>query len=386
MRKIIYIFISIMTLMAVSCVYPYEVELEDGSSGTVVIEGDILCGEVSMFKIALTKSVSDTISSWFAVHELYVEGENGEKHYGRDLFKTGYYEVDTRNLKKDVKYRFVAKISKDVQSISYARTYSTDFMPVLVTPPIDSISYQVSPDSTSVSIKVTSHDDTQPEGYYRWDYVEDWEFTSSHMATHEYDYYSNSIREIDFMNENRYYCWGNNVSEDVLLYSTEDVGANFAPLVTLSNIPCTDRRVQRLYCITVKQYYISKESFRFWDVIRKNENHSGSIFAPQPSKPRGNIVCEENRDEYVIGSVSCCTVSTMRKFITGEEFGIYKDPFVCNPRSLDMGQWQTAYMDGYDVVTVLEGTPPYLWAKKGCVDCRLYGSKAKPIFWPTNNK
>ena len=102
MRKTLYIFISVVALMAVSCVYPYEVELKDGSSGTVVIEGDILCGEVSMFKIALTKSVSDTISSWFAVHELYVEGENGEKHYGRDLFKTGYYEVDTRNLKKDV--------------------------------------------------------------------------------------------------------------------------------------------------------------------------------------------------------------------------------------------------------------------------------------------
>ena len=57
----------------------------------------------------------------------------------------------------------------------------------------------------------------------------------------------------------------------------------------------------------VTQFVVSEENYRFWETMRKNSGSVGDIYSPQPGKPRGNIVCEEDRDEYVIGAVSCST-------------------------------------------------------------------------------
>lgn len=397
MKRRLYIYMAIVCAAAVSCIYPYEVDLKEGTSGTVVISGDILCGEISKFDISLTQSVSDTVSDVFGVHELYVEGEDGSRYdgTGSKYFIPNYqggsvgyasYEVDTRNLDKNIRYRFVAKISKGVDSKVYAKTYSTDFMPVLISPPIDSISYKVADDSMSVAIQVTTHDDNKPVGCYRWTYEENWEVVSEQMATHAYSYYSNSVYEIDFESQNRYYCWGKSVSSDFYLFNTREMGANVAPLVTIQTLDREEKKLSRLYCIDVTQFVVSEENYRFWETMRKNSGSVGDIYSPQPGKPRGNIVCEEDRDEYVIGAVSCSTISTLRRFITREEFGIYYNPYDCGFRNFDRGQWQTAYMEGFDIVTIMEGvTPPYLWAKEECVDCTLYGTKNKPDFWPTDN-
>ena len=124
---------AIVCAAAVSCIYPYEVDLKEGTSGTVVISGDILCGEISKFDISLTQSVSDTVSDVFGVHELYVEGEDGSRydgtggkyfvpHYQGGSVGYASYEVDTRNLDKNIRYRFVAKISKGVDISEESKT------------------------------------------------------------------------------------------------------------------------------------------------------------------------------------------------------------------------------------------------------------------------
>ena len=50
--------ITALTLMAVSCIYPFTPDPEDGS-GDLVIEGDILIGKESVITISRTVSISN---------------------------------------------------------------------------------------------------------------------------------------------------------------------------------------------------------------------------------------------------------------------------------------------------------------------------------------
>lgn len=384
MKKIKYIFLAIVTAALASCIYPYEVDFKEGSGGTVVIEGDILCGEISKFKVALSRSVSDTVMDKFFVLDLYVEGEDGKRYQG--VQSGDVYEVDTRNLDLGGKYRFVSSISRDVNSLSYAKTYQTEFMQVMVTPAIDSIFHKVADDKKSASIHVTSHDDNTPVGYYKWNYEENWEIRSSYVADLEYEYYSNSVREIDQRSENRYYCWGKNISESINVHSTENTGSNIASDIKLQTIDCTDKRACALYCIDVYQYAITKEGYNFWNTMKKNEEDLGTIFSPQPSSPRGNIICQEDPEQYVIGYIGCSTVTSKRKFIYAKDMDIYQDN-PCPSHIYGREEWQSAYMSRMDVITFVEGPGGgYLWAPVECVDCRIYGTKEKPSFWPNNNQ
>lgn len=386
MRGIKYILVPILALLLGSCIYPYDIELKEGAEGTVTIDGDIIYGEISTFTVGLTQSVADSVSKQFFVNTLYVECEDGTKYQGVNE-RGDIYIVDTRHLDKEKRYRFVAKISKDGFSPSNARTYMTDFMEVQITPPIDSISYQIAQDSLSVSINVSTHDDSKPEGYYRWEYEENWEFKSVYRATYEYAYYSNSVYEIDFETENRYYCWGKALSRDVLVHSTKNSGSNVVYQEVLNgNIDATDKRLNTLYCIDVIQYSLTEEGYNFWKTLKKNEEGMGDIFSPQPSKPRGNIYCEEDKDEYVIGHIGCSSVTRMRRFITTQEFGIYREADMTSPSIIGREGWQTAYMEGLDVIEINEETRECFWAPLRCVDCRKYGTKDKPDFWPTTNK
>jgi hypothetical protein len=158
------------------------------------------------------------------------------------------------------------------------------------------------------------------------------------------------------------------------------------PLVSMGS---SDMRVSYIYSMELTQMAISKEAYIYWENIRKNSDDIGGIFSPQPSEIQGNIKCVSNPSERVLGYISAAVVSKKRKYAYGVDMGIYTPPKNCesvnvgpeNPVSIE-----ELYLTGYDVVSYFEDTNESYWVTKRCVDCRVYGTKNKPAFWPTNHK
>ncbi|WP_332369297.1 DUF4249 family protein [Spirosoma telluris] len=54
--------------------------------------------------------------------------------------------------------------------------YYSDFVPIITTPPIDSVSWRTQ--DNSVFFSLTTHDPKNNTHYYRWEYDETWEVTA----------------------------------------------------------------------------------------------------------------------------------------------------------------------------------------------------------------
>lgn len=393
MKRFNIYFILVFALsFASSCIYEYQPEVKN-AAGDIVIEGDINIGDLSEFSISYSLPMDSTGKTQsLEASELYVECEDGTKldgifGYVEDARYEGdmkiHYVVPTF-LFNDLDKRYRLKVQLFNHLKRERRTYATDFLDVYQTPPIDSITYFVNPDSTRLSICVNTHSDNPVLKNYKWSYQEDWE-VRAHMATqYYYDLQSDTVRKMtDYTNQNRYYCWGHNMSTEIILGNTDKLTENAIFNRRITEIVNTDRRLSFLYAIEVQQQAISDESYNYWNNVYKNSDQLGGIFSPQPNEMRGNIFCEEDPSELVLGFVNVSTVQKQRIFIDAKKLGIYDSGKHICERQLenDSRMWKEMYYWGMDVghYDYIEG---YYWYYKICVDCRLFGTKFKPYFWP----
>lgn len=391
MKKIIkYSLILLMVLGVVSCVYPFSPEGIEEEIGVVVMEGDINAGVVSTFTPSTSIALADESGLVKALDltTIYVESESGDKY---SSFTTEEsvdehflnrrklsYLVDTRSLDKGKKHRLVFGAN--------GKTYRTGWLEFVETAPIDSVTFKVAPDYANLVVMVNATGLNDSLMYYKWDYVEDWEFHSYYKQQVYYLRDSNQVYPIPEGQVSNYYCWNHKVSSEINIFSTKHLSQNVVinhPIRTIDN---EDRRISYLYAIEVHQKGLSKEAYTYWETLLKNNDGSAGIFAPQPNELRGNIFCEENPEELVLGYISSCTVEKKRLYIDSKEHQIYRNPDKCDQQSMDQSMWKSMYDSNWDVVNIDALSGEIFWAPKKCVDCRVYGSKEKPDFWPNDHK
>lgn len=382
-RLIIYLFILLPVIS--SCIYPFEPKGLEESESIITVEGDIICGDTSVFTISRSINLSDNNKSLVTLKadSVYVEDENGEKiaaavvesrdnnFYEKARYK---YVADTKSLNPDLRYRLVVVLPE-------SSVYLSEYVPVLQSPPIDSITYQVTSDRHALRIMVHSVSEVDSLKYFRWDFEEDWEFTARYFAEWRYDERTLSLLEIPF-SENRYYCWKKDSSKDILVFNTEKLDKNRVDAFVVKDIDYHDDRISLIYAITVRQKMITKRGYEYWSNIRKNNDQTGGIFSPQPSEMSGNVYSLHNPSEPVIGFISACRPSSLRKFISRDYVTIYKDVSICVEDTLDVKKWQTAYSQGKDVAYIIGKDGKVVWGSGICVDCTRTGTKKRPDFWP----
>ena len=72
-----------VTLLAATCIYPYEVDIERGGEYPLVVEGDILIGSVTTVKLSHVRPFNLTDYEEIPVYAHgYIEGEDGTRVEG----------------------------------------------------------------------------------------------------------------------------------------------------------------------------------------------------------------------------------------------------------------------------------------------------------------
>lgn len=385
---------AVAALAAAACVYDFEPEDVIQTTFTV-IEGDILAGDYTTVKVSSSKTLDDKSKTiTYLPSDVYVESSTGEKFQGSADVAGNSYLVDTRNIDLSKQYRLVVKTKSD------NRVYSSSWQEVLKAAPIDSITYSIASDRKTMDIYVSTHSDSSCK-YYRWTGHEVWEYTAPFYAYYYFykaTYVTNDeIRQ--FKNgENRYYCWNEDDVSEFMFASTEDLSANVIDRHRLYSIANTELKISYLYSVELLQEAISEEAYRYYDLLYRNSEDVGSLFSPQPSECRGNIICESDPSITVLGYISASTVSRMRKYINNRETHFYVNPdkatYNEEPIVVDRSQWRSYYKNGFDIFDMTEDSKhsssnvEYTWLPLRCIDCEVWGkgTKTKPDFWPNDDK
>lgn len=299
MRRFFYII-----LVLVGCKDVYNPPLKNTVHDYLVVEGNIVAGNDSTF-IHLTRTIPVNDSSRAQPEAgaiIKVENEDGEIYQLQDAHNGNYFSAPL-NISTNKNYRLHIFTAD-------GKEYASDYVPVKITPDIDSVSWKFD-EIGGINIYVNTHDATNSTRYYRWQYIETWE----HRATDSSELiYVNGLR-FRLPSEQIYRCWNINVSGEIFTGSTTALSDDVVLENKLINIPYESTKVRWYYSVLVTQYALTKGGFEYWENLKKNTEQIGSIFDPQPFAEFGNMHCLSDTTEPVLGFISACSTAQQRLYI-----------------------------------------------------------------------
>ena len=371
-----------LALLAASCVYPFSAETEDGS-GALVIEGDILIGETTAVKIGRSTPIGGPKSE--PVHGVvWVEDEYGTTFRGVRDKSGARYLVNTAAADPGLAHRLHVQLPD-------GREYVSSWEKAGAPPVIDSLSYIRDPDHDRLNIALSMH--SQAGSYFKWSYVEDWEYHTQYFAVIKYEApnvvgYGGKIVPMVYP-ENTYYCYRHAESSEILTFSTERQTDDRFVDLEFHKIPRSDTRISYLYRIKVDLEPLSAGAYAYWENIKANSEYSGSLFAPTPSEMVGNIRCVQDPDELVMGYINVARRASKTLYLDALDVKFYKsdEPYV-EGELIGTDRWLEFILKGYLPYSSVmpEDYSQTYWAPARCVDCtKMGGTRERPDDWPTNH-
>ena len=354
------------------CKKPYNPPAITGNGSYLVVEGVIDSGSDStIIKLSRTVNVSSKITTNPVTGAIVTVESDQNAVYLLTEAASGQYRSAGLNLDITRQYRLRIKTLDNQQ-------YLSDFVPVNVSPPIDSIGYNyVSVPDTGLQIYVNTHNSNNNTRYYRWDYSEGWRFHSLYFSL----YTSNGSSIVERQpNQWRFFCFGSDSSSDIVLGSSAKLQNNVIYQNPITVIPSTSEKVELQYSILVREYALTPGAYTFWTNLKKNTEQLGSIFDAEPSQITGNIHNVNNPAEPVIGYTTVCTVQSKRIFISRNNLPDLWAPLYPYTCEIDSDGSQGAsflFPQPNDFTPMSTST----YTSTVCADCTVRGTQTVPPYW-----
>lgn len=274
------------------------------------------------------------------------------------------------------------------------KQYQSEYSKVQQTPDIDSITWKRSTDG--VLFLASAHDANNLSKYYQWRFEETWEINTPFMSTIEYIYEGQLAVGVKFRNADRSpltgisQCWTTVTSSILLIGSTEKLTKDIISMPLLQ-IPPGSEKLASMYSLLVKQYKISERAYNYLALMKKNTEQLGTIFDPQPSLVKGNIICVTDAKEPVVGFIEVAQEKRVRFFLKNTDMpGGWSVPNDCqltellnNRDTLLQTRPATGMPTTPRTIDNAGNIITFSTAPVRCIDCRSAGgSNQKPAFWP----
>ena len=379
-------YISVLLISIMGCKKPYSPAVITNVTNFLVVEGMINTGpDSTIIKLSRTVNLSAGITANPETGASLAVESDANNTYPLTETKSGYYTA-ALNLDNTRKYRLRITTSGNQQ-------YLSDFVPVKVAPPVDSVGFIVQ--GNSVQIYANTHDPQNSTHYYRWDYTETWEFHSLYQSTYVTNGQAIVPRKAAQLN---YYCWATDTSSTIVLGSSAKLQQDVIYQNPITSVASTSEKIEMKYSILVKQYALTTDAYNFWTNLKKNTEQLGSIFDAQPSQINGNVHNVTNASEPVVGYISAGTVQTKRIFISNSQLPrVWQPtyPYVCEQDSALYCHYRSCQNDVAEFLIPLGSTEipiSQISAANGtslgffgssieCVDCTIRGKTKQPDFW-----
>ena len=356
-----------------NCKQPYEPPAIRENLGALVVDGFINNStDTTFIRLSRTRTLDDIYANPAETGaNLSLEDESGNVIYNfQESTNRGEYIVPgmALDLARQYKLRIFTADSRE---------YVSDAIPVLKTPPVDSITWEK--DGSGVSIAVNTHDPSNNTRYYRWEYSETWQYRTPLISAMIYIDHQIRDRQQD---EYVYECWKTQLQKQLLFASSERLATDIIYHHTLRQIEQDAIELSVRYFILVKQYALTKEYYQYLELLKKLSEQGGSVFDIQPSTLTGNIHAVNNSDVPVIGYVAASTVETQQLFINTAEVQPWQFRQLC--AVLDAtGDLDIFFGGGAYIPLYYDKTRSVFVATEAiCGDCtKRGGTVQRPGFW-----
>lgn len=385
MKRLIYILTAMMA--AVSCVYPFSVDVNAVDTDSIVIEGDIVIGGTSHFKMSEMQVFEGTS---------HLQPESIPALFTVEDDKGGSYKANANGDLKLITAPADRRYRLHATNLMNGKEYVSSWQTILEPCEIDSLSYVTNAEGRSLDLSISLHgsDDTR---FYQLMMDEAWEYTTLYHATHYYlppsqdlpDEFKSTGMLARYENgENTYYCWKTHEIPELNVISTEELSENRLINERIHIVPASDDKLSYIYCLNVAAMTISREHHAYLKHLNDVSNYTGSLFSPNPSEMHGNIRCVNDTTEFVVGYIGAGKVSAARVFYDDNDHHFYERKHqTYELENLSPPMWYRSWK--YGSMLPVSGNPVqgYEWADKRCVDCTLAGgTKNKPDYWPNTHK
>ena len=388
-RCIILLFLAVAAAVG-SCVYSFDPQI-DGEGGYLVVDGNIVIGEVSEVRLSYSWSLVDTLATQDEARmavlyqsRMHVEDSEGGRYDDTQPFgnRSALAYFDMREADPALSYRLVIENPEG----TYVSAWEKPFPPG----EIDELKYDISADGSTMRILVSAHSDTPAPSYYRWQVDETWEYHARTYSYVNYYYTGRPDGRIEQGPDTVYRCWSDGVLGGILTASTEDLAEDRVVDHQLYTIGNHDQRVSVCYAADVRQMRIPEEAYRYWNQMNDNASDIGGLFSPEPSEYRGNVTNTDDPEELVLGYVGVLSVASRRLYVRHDEARFYRavrEPELALDTLRSPAEYLKAYMEGKVPVTEVFSETGFSigfeWWPVGCVDCRYQGGTTKrPPEWP----
>jgi hypothetical protein len=360
-------------MLSSGCVQSYSPPATQGNNNYLVVDGFINTGQDStIFTLSNSTNLGDSLPPAPQTGaQIVVEGSGG---YSKQLTELGNGRYGSAALNVDPTQQYRVRIAT-----ANGNQYLSNFVPVLQTPPIDSISWKQQ--NHGVQIFVTTHDPQNLVNDYQWQFAETWEYHANNDALVIFENGSiqgrDSSQQVDS-------CWSSANSTDILVGSSANLSQHIVYEQPLTTIPQASVKLSVEYSILIKQFAITNDAFSYWGNLKASTEELGSIFGPSPSMIAGNIQCINNPSLPVLGFVSAGNVQEERIFINNNQLNNWGYSTYCEDSLIGIGGYYPHfYYSGWAPVSTVKLTGLII-VPSPCADCTLAGPGvlSKPSFWP----
>ena len=384
-----HLILYILTICFVlGCAKPYNPKVITSANNYLVVEGTINTGgDSTTIKLSRTVNINSGTTTNPVTDATVVIQDDQNDSYSLQNLNNGYYTSAILNLGNTHKYRLSVTTSD-------GKVYLSDYVAPVPAPAIDSVGFEVK--SNGVQIYLNTHDPNNNTHYYHWDYVETWQFHSKYASAYISTGTSILLRTPA---QAIYYCFGNSISNNILLGSSAKLSQDVINQAPITFIPSTSEKIEIRYSINIKQSALSADAYNYFQLLKQNTEQLGSIFDAQPSQLTGNIHCTTDPTLPVIGYISAGTIQQKRIYINSTQLPVTWIPTYPYDCELDSAYFVNPKNGTNEVARFLIPLPNdniptneffilgssapagYLFSDVDCVDCTIRGTVTKPAFW-----
>jgi hypothetical protein len=242
-------------------------------------------------------------------------------------------------------------------------------------PPIDSLyaeiinnnTYQLGKIVEGYQVYLDTHDPANECKFYRWDFMETWEFTLPFL-------FGPNINKT---------CWKSASSNKIYIQNTSSLTEDRVNRFPLNFITTETDRLQIKYSLLLRQFSLNEDEFLYWDKLKRITEEVGGLYDVVPMSIESNIFCTDSPAEKVLGYFSVSSIVSKRIFIKNTLRGFPDFYKYCPYDTVLVGDPIPFLNINYFILEEI-GPFPFryvLTTTKGCVDCTVSGSNQMPDYW-----
>lgn len=397
MNKIrLYILFFLSPVLLTGCLR--QIDLEQIKSENLLVVDAMITDQPVKQHITLSRTVALNNTTPFSPETgaiVRLEGENSSSIHFQEV-TAGHYETS---------FPFAAQLNVNYQLhivTQNGREYQSKLASITPTPPLDSVyvEFESTPSPTNpfggyFNFYVDSRTNPEQNKYYRWIWNSTYELTVPNPSRWLWTGGNNFIlRELGSANDSLQVevCWDTDTTKEInikeLLGGEKDIVRH-----PISRFHSDSGYMKIRYSIEVKQYALSEESYRFWNLVKESTNQ-GLLFDTQVGSIRGNIANITNDNELVLGFFEVVQEQSERKFYTPSDFHdqgfrvLDRHIIDCSgdepvtSRIDEIGAFMQEHEYEYTLCYFITTPPSAAFCRIRCADCTYYaGSNKKPDFW-----